>query len=386
MNTQRKISALFLAMLLFLPVSAHARQQDPYVLTYPEAPEEMPYDYVSPFTIANTVLNGDGSRYFSGTSVPRVVRLTGETDHTVTAYSADAAAEIQPGARYRRLNLEDSSYFSDAAAGKLRAIVEGSFPRLAVEEVQNRANRWLESRELPEIENLQSGEAILAAQIAIWKVAMGNSYSVNAMFDGVTDLGEYQGKVVHSEEFLQQATDSTGKNIERLYTYFINLEPAAPMNVLISDAAITRMVFACTREEEGYTTDVSVTIQGEIREGDALTLVVSCGEETREQPLTEAGEYAFTFSGLAQRSDVKLEIHGSQCGGDVYLFDAEGERESSQTLVGYDESVMPVYCERVLMPVPSAPIAVPKKSEIGSEAGEGQERGVLDSKALDLHP
>lgn len=129
-----------------------------------------------------------------------------------------------------------------------------------------------------------------------------------------------------------------------------------------------------------------MTIQAEIREGDNLTLTASCGEETQIQPLMEAGEYAFTFTGLTQRSAVRLEIYGSQCGGDVYLFDAQGERESSQTLLGYDNSVMPVYCERVLTPVPSGVSTVPEKSKTWLEAGEVQERGVLDSEALELHP
>lgn len=359
MNTQRKVSAFLLALLLLaLPVRAHGEEQDPYVLTYPKTPEETPYVYVSPFTVDHTVLGGDGSRYFSGITAPCVFRLTGEGCHGVTAYSADAAAEIRPGARYRRLNLEDSTYFSDAAAGKLRAIVESGFPYLGVEDVQERANGWLTSMGLSEIENLQSGEAILASQIAIWKVAMGNGYSANALFDGTTELGEYQNAVVHGEELSQQETDNTAKNIESLYTYFINLEPAAPTISLISDASITRTVYSCVQDAEGgYTADVSVTVEGEIKEGDTLTLTASCGEETQDQPLTEAGEYTFAFSGLNQRSAVKLEIHGSQRGGDVYLFDAQGEREASQTLVGYDDSIMPVYCERVLMPVPSGPSA-----------------------------
>lgn len=386
MNTQRKACALLLALLLFCPENAHAEQQDPYALTYPEAPEETPYVYVSPFTVDHTILSGGGSRHFSGTWAPRIYRLIGDQGHAVTAYSADAAAEVRPGARYRRLNLEDSTYFSDAAAGKLRAIVEESFPYLGLEDVQERANGWLESMGMLEIENLQSGEAILAAQIAIWKVAMGHSYSVNALFDGCTDLGEYQSAVVYREELSQQITDSTEKNIESLYTYFFNLEPAAPAISLISDASITRTVYSCVQEDGGYTAAVSVTIQAEIREKDNLTLTASCGEETQAQPLMEAGEYAFTFTGLTQRSAVRLEIYGSQCGGDVYLFDAQGERESSQTLLGYDDSVMPVYCERVLTPVPSGVSTVPEKSKTWLEAGEVQERGVLDSEALELHP
>lgn len=380
MKRQRQIIALLLILLFVSPVRARAVQDDPYVLTLPENGEMVPYAYVTPFTVGHTVLGGDGSRYFSGDCAPRIFRLTGDQGYAVTAYSADAAAEIRPGACYCRLNLEDSTYFSDAAAGKLRAIVEGSFPRCGVEEVQESANGWLTSMGLSEITDLQSGEVILAAQIAIWKVAVGNRYSVNALFGGITDLGEYRGAVLHTEELTQQATNSTAKNIESLYTYFINLEPMAPAVSLISDASITRTVYSCVHDSEGgYTAAVSVTVEAEIKEGDTLTLTASCGGETQEQPLTEAGEYAFIFFGLAQRSAVKLEIHGIQNGADVYLFDAKGEREASQTLLGYDDSVQPVYCQRILMPVPSAPSAVPEDPGMWKEAREAQERGVLDS-------
>lgn len=386
MKFDSKLAAGLLGLFLCLmfPVHASAAQEDPYILTVPspERSGEMPYDYVTPFTVEHTVTRADGSRYFSGSCSPVLFRLTGEAGSDITAYCADAAAGIQPGVRYRRINLEDSTYFNDLAAGKLRAVVQKSFPACQIETVQEHANAWLRERELPEIQSLQSGEAILAAQIAIWKLSGGSGYTAHSLYSGVMDLNGYQESVVHTGELFQQPTEFTGGNIENLYTYFCNLPPEPPVSVLVSEETITRTVYTCARDVEGgYTAEVLVTVN--IPDDlDALTLTASCGEQIQEQPLTVAGEYQFTFQGLPQRAAVKLEIRGIQYGADVFLFDAEGEREASQTLVGYDNSALPVSCERILTPVPSTASAVPAEPEDQVEKAINRERGVPDMAAV----
>ncbi len=362
MKRKRKAAALLwvLILLTLCPGKALGAQEDPYSLVFPERGTEIPYDYLTPFRVEHTILGRNG--YASESAAPRIFRLVEENGHSVSGYGADVAAGMEEGARYRRINLEDSPYFSDAAAGKLRAVVEESFPRCQLETLQERASTWLEARDLPEVTNLQSGEAILAAQIAIWKLSGGNRYSVNALYGGVSDLGDLRESVTHTEALLQGETEHTAQNVSGLYTYFINLEPMAPADILISEASITRTVYSCAQEMDGgWSAQVSVTINGEIGEGDALTMTATCEGQTQVQPLTEEGEYAFPFHGLTQRGEVVLELSGVQHGADVYLFESKGK--ASQTLLGYDDSVMPVFCRRVLTPVPSAAPAVPESSK-----------------------
>lgn len=333
-----KVAALLLA-LSFLPVSVQAVQEERYALVLPETGER--YAYVTPFAVSHTILGRDGS-----VCNPRLYRLAGEQD--VVGYSGNGAEELQSGVRYWRRNLEDSTFFSNTTAGKLRAILRKGYPERSVGEIQACANDWLEEMGLSVVRELQSGEAILAAQIAIWKLVGGNGYSVNALYSGAVDVEDLQSEGVNDEELHQQETEHTAKNIELLYAYFYNMEPMAPSVVLASDASITRTVYACVQDPEGgYNATVSVTVNAE----EGLLLTASCEGQTQEQVVTGAGEYSFPFSGLNQRSAVKLVLHGMQYGADVYLFEAEGN--ASQILLGYYEGVLPVYSERVLTPVPS---------------------------------
>lgn len=344
MRCKRKMTALLLTVLLcFLPLNVRAVQEDAYALALPE--KEKAWACVTPFAVSHAVLGREAS------CNPKLYRLVGEIGHEVVGYSGDGAAEPLPGTRYRRVNLENSVSFSNTTAGRLRSIVKNGYPERTAEEIQGSANHWLEEMGLEEVKELQSGEAILAAQIAIWKLAGGNGYSVNALYSGTVDLADMREEGIYT--LPQQETEHTEKNIELLYTYFCNLEPMPPSVVLASDTSITRTVYSCVQDPEGnYDATVSVTVST----GEALTLTASCEDQTQEQVIAGAGEYCFTFSGLDKRSAVKLALHGLQQGGDVYLFEAEGE--TSQTLLGYDDSVLPVYCERILTPVPSNPSVV----------------------------
>lgn len=346
MKFQRKLSLLLLTLCLVLALSAAAQgaEKDPYVLTCGDS-----YAYITPFAVEHTVFRRDGTLFFSGREVPRIRCLTGEGGRSIAAYSIDAFGESFAG-HCRRTNLEDSPFFSDTAAGKLRAISENGFPRKSIAALQEAANGWLTEQGLSKLENLQTGEAILAAQIAIWKVAGGNNYQVTSLYSGIQDLTGMENRTLHTEDIRQRETENTAGNISGLYAYFCNLAPLPPRDVLLSDASITRTVYTCVRDEEGYTAEVSVTAEASAGENDSLILRAVCEGQVQEQPITGSGEYCCTFAGLAERSAVRVTIYGEQHGADVYLFEAEGS-----SLLGYDDSCLPVRCERILTPVPVLP-------------------------------
>lgn len=332
MKRKSVIAALVLALPL-LAQTAQAYQENPYTFacTGPAC--------VSPFTTDHTAPPN------SGRTAPTLYQLTGKDDHSLLCYSVDAAGKLPKDTEFRRMNLEDSPWFSDATAEKLRAIVKKGYPMVSVEKLQEEASLWLRERGLPEIVNLQTGEAISAAQIAIWKLSGGSGYRVDALYSGVADPEE--------SSLPQQETEYTAGNIEGLYTYFCNLQPMSPETVLLSDASITRTVYSAARDS-AYAATVSVTVNVTVGEGDDLTLSAACEDQRQEQGLTESGEYTFTFSGLSGHSPVTITLSGTQHGADVYLFDVRGE---GQTLLGYDDSVQPIYSERILTPVPSGPSA-----------------------------
>ena len=69
---------------------------------------------------------------------------------------------------YRRVNLEESSYFEPAAAAQLRSIVLNGFPRVSAAALGQVAG----------VENLTIGEATHATQLAIWKTSYGDEMTI----------------------------------------------------------------------------------------------------------------------------------------------------------------------------------------------------------------
>lgn len=316
------------------------------------------YAYASPFMVDHTILDDEGNVSYSGKCFPEVFNLksTVTQNHsyqpaggTIAAYGADVRAETRENTSYRRINLEDSAFFSQKAAGKLRAIVQCSFPYCDIGALQEQANWWLAAEELPQIHQLQSGEAILAAQLAIWTQTNLENYEINAHYDGWQDMTTdawrgYRKQVADQEAINQKPGEYTRQNIESLYAYLCGLEPLDPVHKAVSDFALKQPVYHGVLEEDGtYRVQVEITVEATIGSKDRVILSAQCQEQTQSQQITGAGTYSFTFTGLKERSEVSLEISGSQKGADVYLYDPEGDSGTSQALIAYDESVLPVY-------------------------------------------
>lgn len=356
----------------FLPLKVHAEEgkvTDSYVLHY--SPSEftadyaytVPYMYTTPFTVKHTITKEDGSSFYTVGTFPEIYNLVNTTKlsekgkhayASIAAYGMEASSYICGNVRYRRINLEDAEYFDGKTAGKLRAVALHGFPWKNVIAIQARANSWLRSQELPEIVDLQSGEAILATQAAIWELTNADNYTINAFFGGMADLqapiwSSYLANVVHTEAVTQQATEHTAQNIESLYTYLYNLDAMEPRYDAVSEASFENPMYSAVKKADGtFTVTVTVTVNITVGQRDQLTISAACGEQRKKGTVTAAGEYRFSFEGLSAVEKVKLEIFGYQCGGDVYLFEAEGERSPYQNMVGYDSSRLPVYGEIVV--------------------------------------
>lgn len=371
----RRISALLMALMLIVSLSTDMTVSaveeipvtDAYVLNY--APDtltaeyeyNLPYLYCTPFMVNHTITEENWEEYYSGGNYPEIFNLINTTKlesggdgayASIAAYCTDASTGIRENKSYRRINLEDSTYYASGAAGKIRAVILNAFPYCSVETVQENANCWLQSQGLPQIVDLQSGEAILATQTAIWALANGEHYTINAHYYGTTELGEsYLADVVYTEAAAQQETEYTAQNIESLHDYLYHLDAVSPKYDAVSECTLENPVYTSTKNEDGsYTIAVSVQVNTDVREGDNLTLSAACAEDVQNQKVDAAGEYSFTFENVADRLEVQLQINGTQHGGDVYLFDAVGGRGESQSLVGYDDSALPVHGELVVSP------------------------------------
>ena len=313
------------------------------------------YVCASPFVADFTLTGEDGQTVFSGEDFVEIYHLTadgaGEQDVSIAAYSVNPDAETPEKTGYRRVGLEDSGCFSAETAGKLRAVVQWSYPHRDVTAIQAAANPWLQSHGLPEIRQLQSGEAVLAAQLAVWELTNQGKFSVNNYLSGWEDMTtpgwrNYLKRVTNTDVSRELLTEDSASNVEGLYRYLCSLKPAAPGCETVSDATLQNPVYTAVKEPDGtYTVTVSVDIQTTVGSLDALTLSAECGGQVKKQTVTEAGNCTVSFSGLADRPEVTLEITGTQHGGDVYLFEGENHR-----LLGFDDSMLPVHGRLLVKP------------------------------------
>ena len=313
------------------------------------------YVCASPFVADYTLTGEDGQTVFSGEDFVEVYHLTadgaGEQDVSIAAYSVIPGADVPEKTGYRRVGLEDSGCFSAETAGKLRAVVQWSYPHKDVNAIQAAANPWLLSHGIPEIRHLQRGEAVLAAQLAIWELTNPGEFSVNdnlSRWEDMTTPGwrNYLKKVTNADVSREQLTEDSAANVAGLYRYLCSLKPAAPGCETVSDATLRNPVYTAVKEPDGtYTVTVSVDIQTTVGSLDALTLSADCGGQTETQTVVEAGSCTVSFSGLTDRPEVTLKITGTQHGGDVYLFEGENHR-----LLGFDDSILPVHGKLLVKP------------------------------------
>lgn len=331
----------------------------PQGLEAPDLPRE-PYFYAPLLSMTHTSVREDGTVSYSGTCCPRVFQLIlpgksgiGEKPYgSAAAYCIDAAMDIRDNARYRLGNLEDSGCFDEETAGKIRAVLVQSFPQKNVRAIQARANVWLRRHGLPQIQDLQSAEAILAAQAAIWKLTGKDQYLIQALYSGTmeptaADLWAMLDKTAVDEPSLCAETAFTASNVESLFSYLCNLPPEGGRNALVSVGTFRETVFTSQREENGtLTVTARVMVEWEPDFRDRLTIVASCGDQFRQQELTQTGEYIFTFSGLPDGASVTAEISGEQYANDVYLF--APEYADSQPMAGFYSGMVPVQCRMVI--------------------------------------
>lgn len=338
-----------------------------YVLTYNGNVEgytygSVPYMYKSPFKMRhayNDPAAGPNSvwEYTYTNEIFQLVNTSklaegGEGAYaSIPVYCTDVDTGTTNDSNYRRINLEDSTYHASGAAAKLRAVILNSFPYIQdMETIANAANGWLLANGRDAISDLQIGETMLATQQAIWMLTHGEKYAV---VDPYTGCGSFDGSdavyQINAEE--TEKPESTRQNIIGLRDYLLSLNGMAPKDDAISDATFEKVTYNAVKAEDGsYCVSVHFTVNTSVGAGDALTLSATCDGNVQSVELTSGGTYSFTFEGLAERKEVKLELNGYQVGGDVYLFDSEGDRSTSQSMIGYDDSRLPVHGEIIATP------------------------------------
>ena len=278
---------------------------------------------------------------------------------TIPVYCVDAVTSGVPGYNYRRINLEDSGYYTDVTAGQLRAIFLNSFPYVTdMEKLAADVNAWIaeSGADYDQVVNLQESEAITATQVAIWDLANEDEGAqVYAPYLGTGSYYESSEMVPANLHIFEQGqTENTKNNMHALFAYLMDLDPVTSQDAVISDAAFGDTTVSYTKAEDGtYTANVNTIVTATVDDGDdlALTAVIAGKISATETIKNGTNPYTLIIEGLETAADtINLNIDGEQDASDVFLFDPVNGRAASQTMMGYDSSALPVHAEATVAP------------------------------------
>lgn len=371
MKAFRKILIMLLVLCLLLSMApaafaAAVTEGDTYVLNRDSNGDYL-YQYQSCYTLSH-----DYNKQYGGTGKATQIWVytmyNTRSKVAIPAYCIDVSITAEQGVNYRRLNLEDSSY-SATVAGQVRAIVlEGFYIPAGTADHDGSVKTKLEKLgEASGVEGLTASEAIAATQAAIWQAIHGPILEFTDFFRSINtsiyaDQTKYaalcnadisNGHIKKGNYGSQTAECDAriGGRIEAVYNYLLSVPPVEPSSKTVSPAAFTNLtnpVF--TPNEDGtYNVEITTTVDVEMTGDDSLTLEATLGGHVASAALRNGAQtVTLTLSNVPEdlcRQDVTLTISGYQTASDVFLFDAVGERGSSQTMVGMDNSQLPVYAE-----------------------------------------
>ena len=413
----KRAAALLLALsLMTIPAFAQeggVQESDPFVFLCPSAGVDDDGDqipsrwykngaegrtWVSKHTIGYNFIRLDGTFLDEGNTMKVTTGLfhldrTDVEGESYAAYCCDFVNSAYGNALYRRMNLEDASYFTDEEAAHIRGIFEHGYwlnwdedPEVYLAKEQVAANQWLENKwlqenptigeeprsdspdagetagdgsaegsgegtasEKPEITDLTVDQVMTATQLAIWNFANSEEgWYTYEYFPSPIELNEHN-------------TPQANNNIMLFRDYLVHQTAAYadPEDILFSDG---QFISASAVLSAGGDVDYSITLRfklaGPVEQADDLTVTATLGEHSAAQKLTAEsadanGYYTMTLSGISREEadtaqyKIALELTGSQEANGVYFYEAkdpdgEGSRDASQNLVGKAVGSTPV--------------------------------------------
>ena len=312
------------------------------------------------FVVIDTVAH-DGTTW-----TPSGIYAPNESNYEVT-YCCDVETMIVDGTYYKRLNLEDSEYYNDAQAAKIRAIVTNSYPYVALEDMKAdlAKNGYAYANELTR------NEIIAAVQAAIWASANDmtaedlryqKSYKVSDNLQWgypLHDTSAESGPDVAGKRVFK-TYEEVGTRINSLVDYLLaqNATYADKAQILITDMKMIGAPVARSTGEQTFSLEIALNNSGSGYE-DNINITVTAGDREVVVPV-ELGKEVYSVQIDAKSGDeIKAVVSGTQVlPAGVYFYapkaaDVNGDgvatgREVSQNLVGVAMGATPVYAEATL--------------------------------------
>ena len=267
---------------------------------------------------------------------------------------------------YKRLNLEDSEYFSVEQAERLRAILSVSYPALSVED----AKVALKAAGFEQADMLDRSELIAATQGAIWRLVNADS-----IIDGVTDyryrttvstsrkagwggyLHDYSGEQKNFTDGLKDtAIDAIGARINALQDFFVNT--ITPVKAEDGQVVITKLDIVSSKifdAKDKYDVTLNVELNHGADADDEIYITAYVNDKSVKTEKVEGNTHSLKIEAAAN-DDIKVVVSGTQnLERGVYFYapkpqdidddDIATSREVSQNLIGVAAGETSVYAE-----------------------------------------
>lgn len=284
--------------------------------------------------------------------------VNGESNYEVL-YCIDCNTGIVKGTYYKRVNLENSSYFSDACAKQVRAIVENSYPYVTIDEMK--ANLKAGGLDAEFVDQLTRSDIIAGVQMAIWTYANAEDSNVadhtryyttfdmtanssnwdNPMHDYTNELWDWWTTKQYGTSYDARAE----YRVNTLTYYLATMDPeeADADQTVVSDVEVVRAELTPVGDDL-YKVGMYVLLDGNVGASDDVKIHVTSYSENEDGTvnITSQNSYQadsntkYSISVKAKMGDtIKVEVEGIQYVSEgVYLYEPEGDRGTSQTLVG----------------------------------------------------
>lgn len=347
MKRTKRIWALMLALLAtlcLLPGAAFAEGEEYY--WHSKSTEEN----------TKTYYQRSVHRICEGGFIPAIYNIVDSAGKQYNVYCCDYEVNILTTGdkiAYRRLTLENSGYYDEEAAKKIRAIAFNSYPVLSLEEMKTRMDKAGYTLN----ESVSEEQLLSGAQRAIWQYSNSDSVNNQAAYnfslkikDGYADvIKPPEGKYKESG---RQYYNEINENVQKVYNYLMSLngKEASPGGIVLNSVEATPLSTGA-----GGTADVLLKFKLEndkhggisitLNEKDDLTLAAN-GKTfpSREWRDEGNGEYSVTLQGVTAGENIDVTISGEQyLARDAYFYEPVSGRHAAQCFVGVAEGSTPVF-------------------------------------------
>lgn len=275
-------------------------------------------------------------------------------------YCCDVETMIVDGTYYKRLNLEDSEYYSDVAASRIRAIVTNAYPYVSLEAMK----ADLAAEGLACAGELTRNEIIAAVQTAIWAVANTNgepmryakSYRVSDNLQWGYPLHDTSGEsgLDVSGKRVFKTYEEVGSRIDALVDHLLAQDAvyASKAQIIITDLEIMGTPVLLDPQKQSYSVRLSLDLNNSgSGYSDDIAITITSGGSQQVIPVTYGTEHYEIDVTVRQGDTIRAVVSGIQVlPASVYFYapkaPAGGDsRDVSQNLVGVAMGATPVYAE-----------------------------------------